>query len=50
MYWEGEISGEHIASQLSVQDCTTVCGDRRGITDDKTVQDACVVHGLICRG
>ena len=49
MCWEGEVSGKHTASQLSVQDCTTVYGDCRGITDDGTVQDACAVHGLNCR-
>ena len=50
MYSEGRIRGDHIASLLSVKDCTTVYGDYRGITDDKIVQDACEVHGLICRG
>ena len=47
MYWEGRISGEHIASRLLVQNCTTVYGDRSGITNDETVQDACAVHRLI---
>ena len=47
---EGRISGEHTASQLLVQDCTTVYGDCRGIADDEAVQDACAVHGLNCRG
>ena len=37
MYWEVHSSGEHTASRLSEQDCTTVYGDRRGITDDETV-------------
>ena len=51
MYCEGkQLSGDHTASLLSVQDCTTVYGDCRGITDDMTVQDACVVRGLNCRG
>ena len=50
MYWEGRLSGSHTTSRLSVQDCTTVYGDRRGITDDATVQDVCAVHGLISRG
>ena len=37
-------------SLLLVKDCTTVYGDCKGITFDETVQDTCVVHGLICRG
>ena len=50
MYWVEKLSGYHIASLSSVEDCTMVYGDRRGIIDDMAVQDACAVYGLMYRG
>ena len=46
MYWEGCISGAHIASQACAKDYTVVYGDYREIANAMTVLDACAVHGL----